>query len=202
MALNLARMHSFIDKEIRAGRPLAESMERVIRKCEKSLPHDDWAELLNIPLDDSKRLTKIARNWFRNRKLKAVINGLWFGIYNPANGRWPIADFHVCGAASFIDSRDNNSWASDITWAPDDRAYSPVLEAIYKIAYRDNGLSNNAEYPLCLAYTALAVRDLLTELNPSLFLRNSDSVGVAVGFDSGDFIILGTLTESGLQMSV
>ena len=201
MSIKLQKIHRFIELEIRSGRRLTDSLERVIAKCEKDEPHDDWGEIRKVKIEDPKIFAKRVKQWFRNKKLKAEINGLWFGIFNPANGRWPIADFHVVGCSGFEADKNDNSWASETqTWVPDDRAYSPVLESYYRIAYRDNGLGNKAEYPLCLAYTAFSIRDLLTTSKPSIFLRNSKSVGIAVGFDSGDFCLLGTLTEDGLTL--
>jgi hypothetical protein len=91
-------------------------------------------------------------------------------------------------------------WAIRPAWWPTARyARSVVLADIYRIAYRKGGLGNDAEYPLCLGYGAFAVRDLLGKVEPSLFLGESDSVGVAVGFDSGDFVLLGKLGPSGLS---
>ena len=197
----MREIHTFIEKELRSCHPVAESLECVIAECENAEPHSDWNDLRNVEIEDSKIFGKRVKSWFRNKKLKTQINGLWFGIYNPANGRWPIADFRITGCSDFAPNKNDNSWAAETrTWSPEDRAYSPVLENYYKIAYRDGGLGNNAEYPLCLAYTAFAIRDLFMTSKPSIFLRNSRSVGVAVGFDSGDFIVIGTLTEDGFTL--
>ena len=43
-----------------------------------------------------------------------------------------------------------------------------------------------------------AVREVLASVESSLILGESDSLGIAVGFDSGDFILLGKLTHDGL----
>jgi hypothetical protein len=72
------------------------------------------------------------------------------------------------------------------------------MSAIYGIAYKKGGLENDAEYPLCLAYTAFAVRDLLNVLDASVVLKAVGPVGVAVGFDSGDFLLLGRYARDGL----
>jgi hypothetical protein len=201
MPLSLRKIHSFIVNEVRSARTIQESLERVIEKCETAEPHGDWNDLRNVEIEDSKKFGKRVKNWFSNKNLKAEISGLWFGIFNPANGRWPIADFRVVGCSDFVADTNDNSWASNTrTWSPDSRAFSPVLERYFKIAYRDNGLGNKAEYPLCLAYTTLALRDVFMTSKPSVFLRNSNSVGVAVGFDGGDFIVLGTLTKNGMSL--
>jgi len=73
-----------------------------------------------------------------------------------------------------------------------------VLANIDRIAYRNGGLGNDAEYPLCLGYGAFAVRQLLGQIEPALVLGDSDKLGVAVGFDSGDFVRLGEFGPSGL----
>jgi hypothetical protein len=73
-----------------------------------------------------------------------------------------------------------------------------VLVKLYKVAYRKDGLGNDAEYPLCLAYGSLAVRDLLRDADPSVLLGSSRSLGIAVGFDSGDFVLVGKLSKDGL----
>ncbi len=91
-----------------------------------------------------------------------------------------------------------------------DCARSGVLKAIVEVAYGGKGLSfddeedllgNDAEYPLCLGYAALAVRHLATEIHPLLFLGNAARRLLFVGFDSGDYICIGAVTEGGLQFS-
>ncbi|HZL38040.1 MAG TPA: hypothetical protein VFC78_22180 [Tepidisphaeraceae bacterium] len=79
------------------------------------------------------------------------------------------------------------------------------MAAIYHIAYDSDGppgdrLKNDAEYPICLGYAALVVRELLLAVDPRLVLQGGDEVGVAVGFDSGDFVSLGKVTNQGLLL--
>ena len=82
-----------------------------------------------------------------------------------------------------------------------------MLAETYRIAYRQGALvaeqkgclGNDAEYPLVLGYGGFAVRELIGQIEPSLLLGKSDSLGVAVGLDSGDFVLLGELTKSGLE---
>jgi hypothetical protein len=133
---------------------------------------------------------------------------LWFGLFNPCpDGRTPVADVYVCGSERFEPDPNDNGWAVGPDWWPDARyADSAVLADIYRIAYRQDSrvaerksaLKNDAEYPLCLGYGAFAVRAVLEQVDSSLILGESSSIGVAVGFDSGDFVLLGSLTEQGL----
>ena len=143
------------------------------------------------------------REWiekpFRLDAPEQKLAGLWFGLFNPVYNRKPVADLYVCGSKRFDPGPDDNSWAVGPSWWPEHRyAKSAVLARIYEIAYRKDGLGNDAEYPLCLAYGGLAVRDLLRSADPIVFLGSPRSVGVAVGFDSGDFVLGGKLSKRGL----
>jgi hypothetical protein len=118
-----------------------------------------------------------------------------------------VADIYVCGSERFEPDRGDNDWAVGPDWWPETRyASSSVLASIYQIAYRQGVaaaeqrkcLGIDAEYPLCLGYGTFAVRELLLRVEPSLILGKSDSLGIAVGFDSGDFVLLGELTGNGL----
>lgn len=148
---------------------------------------------------------------FRDEPPIFPLRGLWFGLFNPCpDGRNPVTDIYVCGSERFEADPDDNSWAVGPDWWPESRyANSEVLAAIYRIAYRQDCaaaelkecLGNDAEEPLCQAYGAFAIRDVLSMIRPSLILGESESVGVAVGFDSGDFILLGQFGASGFASS-
>lgn len=199
MALNLATMHGIVVKEIASKRTMRESMDRIIAKCAKGHPHDDWEKLAALPYDDLDDLREWAEKPFREEPPKNKLAGLWFGLFNPVYSGKPVADIYVCGSTRFDVSPGDNSWAVGPDWWPESRyAHSAVLAKLYKIAYRKDGLANDAEYPLCLAYGGLAVRDLLRDADPSVFLGRSPSLGIAVGFDSGDFVLVGKLTKAGL----
>jgi hypothetical protein len=106
----------------------------------------------------------------------------------------------VCGSTRFDQSPEDNSWAIGPDWWPEARyAHSAVLAKLYKIVYCKDGLANDAEYPLCLAYGGLAVRELFRAADPTVFLGKSPSLGIAVGFDSGDFVLVGKLNKAGLD---
>jgi hypothetical protein len=199
MALNLAAMHGFVRKELLSKRSLRESMDRIIARCARGVPHEDWEKLRILPYDDLDDLREWIEKPFRYEPSSKKLAGLWFGLFNPVYEQMAVADIYVCGSTRFDANPADNSWAGGPDWWPEDRyAHSPVLARIYKIAYRKSGLGNNAEYPLCLAYGGLAVGDLLRACDPAEFLGRSPSLGIAVGFDSGDFVLVGSLSKSGL----
>ena len=209
MGLDLAQSHGWIVAELALGRPVTESMAALIDRCEAARPHPDWAGLRALPYDDLAPMLEWVRQPFCEEPPAAPLKGLWFGLFNPCrDGRTPVADIYVCGSERFDPDPHDNSWAVSPEWWPNARhANSVVLSDIYRIAYRQGArvaeqkgcLGNDAEYPLALGYGAFAVRELIGQIEPSLVLGRSDSLGVAVGFDSGDFVLLGELTASGLK---
>ena len=208
MGLDLQQMHGWIEGELARRASVAESMANLIDQCEAAHRHPDWAKLRAMPYADMSSLLEWVQRPFREEPPEVPLKGLWFGLFNPCpDGRTPVADIYICGSERFDPDPHDNSWAVGPDWWPDARyASSAVLADVYRIAYRQDApvaeqkscLGNDAEFPLCLGYGAFAVRDLLGQVKPSLVLGESDSLGIAVGFDSGDFILLGELTSDGL----
>ena len=210
MELDLGEMHAWLVQEYARKRSVGESMDALIDRCEAVRPHPDWARLRALPYSDLSALREWIEQPFRDEPSDAPLKGLWFGLFNPCpDGRTPVADVYVCGSKRFDPDPLDNSWAVGPDWWPDARyAESTVLTDLYRIAYRQGAgrkereaaIGNDAEYPLCLGYGAFAVRELLKQVEPKLILGKSKSLGIAVGFDSGDFLLLGQLDASGLKV--
>jgi hypothetical protein len=201
MVLELGKVHGWIVNELVRCRPVSDAMASFIARCEAAHPHPDWARLASLPYANLSPLVKWIQRPFREEPPARPLRGLWFGLFNPCLNGEPLADMYVSGSERFDSTPGSNAWAVHPYWWPESReAASVVLAAIYRIAYRDGGLGNYAEYPLCLGYGAFAVRELLSLVDPAPILGDSDSIGVAVGFDSGDFVLLGELRRSGLAL--
>ncbi|MFO0906965.1 MAG: hypothetical protein U0794_01145 [Isosphaeraceae bacterium] len=211
MELDIGLAYQWVVEELARERRVAEAMSALIDQCEAERPHPDWASLRALPFDDLSPLRKWLESPFLEEPSAVPLQGLWFGLFNPCpDGRTPVADIYVCGSTRFDPDPDDNHWAVGPEWWPNARyAHSAVLADLYRIAYRQGRpaaeqkgcLGNDAEYPLALGYGAFAVRELLGQVETSLLLGRSDSLGVAVGFDSGDFVLLGRLMRDGLAHS-
>jgi hypothetical protein len=199
VGLSLASAHRWIVEELARRRPVEQGMFDLIDRCEAARPHPDWATLRALPFADLAALGDWLARPFRDEPHPRPLRGLWFGLFNPCyDGGAPVADLYVCGSERFNPDPGDNGWAVRPAWWPDARyARSAVLAEIYRVAHRKGGLANEAEYPLCLGYAALAVRALLAEVEPALILGPSSALGVAVGFDSGDFVPLGEFGPTG-----
>ena len=81
MAVNLATMHGLIVREIASKRSLRESMDRIIAKCAKAHPHDDWEKVAALPYEKLENLRGWIEKPFREEPSKKKLAGLWFGLF-------------------------------------------------------------------------------------------------------------------------
>lgn len=170
-------------------------MLAVIEECSRQKPHPDWELLTGI---DFEADAPVIRHWLSSafETLETqFVHGLWFGLVNLSDGTSTTADVYVGGSPNFDEG--DIDWASEIT-SITERSYlnSTVLHDIYTIAYREGTghLGNDAEYPLALAYGAIVATQTLRG-DGMLALNLSSVKGAAAGFDSGDFLFLGSVEE-------
>jgi hypothetical protein len=197
--LDHAAVFAAIREHLHSRSSLAEKMAAVIAVCERSVPHPDWATLAELPYDRLAPMRNWLRRSFKQHPPNVRLAGLWFGLFNPRRDGATTADLRFGGSTRFT-ADGGLAWASGLEYRPPTAtARSTILESIYRIAYADKPgrLGNPAEWSLALAYAAFAVSQLLGESEPSLILRDADSMGVAVGFDSGDFLLVGRLLPGG-----
>jgi hypothetical protein len=169
---------------------IAQRMDKLIDACERQLPHPDWTQIRRIDFDaDASAL----RRWLAAAWSEGAVHerhqGLWFGIFNPIVDDEPVTDLYLASSPSYDD--DDVEWNGRIDLR-DGVSYleSAVLADLYRIAYgAKDGLGNDAEYPLALAYGAMAACSALAQhtLAPELGALR----GAAAGFDSGDALFIG-----------
>jgi hypothetical protein len=169
---------------------IAQRMDKLIDACERRLPHPDWTQIRRIDFDaDAPAL----RRWLAAAWSEGAVHerhqGLWFGIFNPIVDDEPVTDLYLASSPSYDD--DDVEWNGRIDLR-DGVSYleSAVLADLYRIAYgAKDGLGNDAEYPLALAYGAMAACSALAQhtLAPELGALR----GAAAGFDSGDALFIG-----------
>lgn len=197
---------------VRSACSVTDGFSAIVELCAEQGPPQDWARFRALELEpDVARL----KHWLVSL-LVADPPGtdarvLWFGLCNPVRDGKPTADLAVRGFAVHPDN------PGPITWEPSNsEARSEVLAQIYALAYpdaqragagdaseeedEDDESGNDAEWTLCLAYAGLVVRTLAIELAPELFLGQAAECELLFGFDSGDIIQLGTITQDGLRL--
>jgi hypothetical protein len=199
-----------IDRLVKSDRTVPQAMSEIIDECARHCPHPDWALFRRLDIDvDLEHLRGWLVDAFETPPPERI-SGLWFGLFNPIRDGEAVADMYVCGSPY---DPENQDWACAVSWKPPGAyADSSVLRDVYRIdwdegTFREEGRQKGgenvcaAEFPLCLGYGALAVRWLLSEIDPRIVLGDAHQRAIFVGFDSGDHICIGALTDDGLELS-
>jgi hypothetical protein len=188
-----------LQRAVRSDRPIDRAMGRMIGYCARVMPDPRWKPYRELAIDeDVVRLREWLRAAFADAPPPEAITGLWFGIVTVDHGDGPTLDLHVSGGhpddAEPVDRVIGGSWQPTEPYAR-----SGVLSEIGRLSRpQDGGAPEDAEYRLALTYGGLAVRWLATNLSPRLLLGAAAQRVLAVGFEDGDSIGVGTLRPGGL----
>lgn len=192
--MDYAACFDAIVERVKGDVPTDQAMHEVIDLCARERPHTDWDRLRAI---DYGAEAKTVASWFSalvsRLPPQASATGFWFGLYNPIRSGVTTSDIYVLGGTH---DAANIDWASQRVWPlGHSDAESRALAEIYRIAYcgEESHLGNDAEYPLCLAFAALSVRDLMTQAAKNPMLEPSLDRYFYAGFDSGDAVCVGAI---------
>ena len=200
MQIDTDHVFARIESLVHERRTISAKMNEVIDACEVAFPHHGWRDLRQLPYDAaSDQLQTWIRKILRDEPPPFNIRGVWIGISTYLVNDRETADMHFIGSATYDAGDTDQNWAVYAGYRPaGSEAGSAILDAIYNIAYRVHpALDNDAEWSLCLAYAAFAVAHTLHSETPAFFDGNDD-IGVVVGFDEGDSVTIGRLTNQGL----
>lgn len=117
-----------------------------------------------------------ARRWWQGLAASAPghLAGLWFGIFTGVRNGQAQRTLYVAGTATFDASDETAEWAAgEYVWQPDGRDI--VLPGLASLP--------DQPYEVPLAHAV----DVLRQVEP---WRDWPAVGVAVGYDDGDFEVL------------
>ncbi len=191
MGFNFAKAYEFVERTVESGSGVVDGMADLIGYCEKKKRNAVWKEIRQLNFnDDVGRLREWLVKVLSAEPPANEIKAFWFGLFNPVldDGRVSCC-LYVSGSTRF-DELDWACWADD-SYVPDGRyADSKVLDEIYSLT-NEKGVRDIAEYVLCLGYACLAVKYLCETVPLNLLLGSKDRRAVAVGFDSGDEILIG-----------
>jgi hypothetical protein len=197
MTSDIPEWHSEVSKVVISDLPVSDGMSFLLSYCSKQCRWKGWNEIRELDFDsDVKHLEKWLADVLTKEPPSGAVNAFWFGILNPVYDGEASCDMYVCGANVFDPEDGSFEWACEPTYFPDDRyARSTVLHDIYRIVQSARSPAcEMGEYLLCLAYAALAMRALTSNVKKQLWLGKAQQRGLAVGFDTGDGVLLDTLT--------
>jgi hypothetical protein len=195
MSYDYPRLFAKIVATVSDDSLISQRMQDLISECEAQRPHPDWSRVRKIDFEaDEEKIESWFSRSFSGAMFSAPPSGLWVGLVNLSDKRGHTVAEAYAGASPTFQSLSND-WARSIESVTDKNYLgSNVLREIYQVAYEaEDGLENDAEHPLVLAYGAMATRMALA--SSMLPTELSAMQGVAVGFDSGDYLHLGEFTD-------
>jgi hypothetical protein len=183
---NLIDAFDYIEELTKSSPTVSVGMSQLLDYCELKTPNHLWSVVRGL---DFERDTKKLRVWLEHVLLSEPpsddIKGFWFGLFNPVKDGEVSCALYISGSITYSDEPGWAVW-NDTSYLPKDKyADSIVLHEIYRILEKNN-MFGDEEYVLCLGYACLAINAIYE----SAGLKRLDRP-VAVGFDSGDYIILG-----------
>ncbi len=190
MAYDYPRLVRKIVDVVSIDSSVTDRMNALISECEAQRPHPHWNQMRQVDFDaDNVRISNWLSSAFEAANDHPPACGLWFGLVNVELAGTESAEAYVAASSAF--EATSIDWAAHVERVGEDNYLgSSVLRAIYAQAYGSaDGLRNDAEYPLVLAFGAIAARSALMEAYLPSTLKSVR--GAAVGFDSGDFLYLG-----------
>jgi hypothetical protein len=158
---------------------------QLLNYCETKWPHDVWRTMRGLEVQrDADSLRSQIEQILSVEPPSRAIKAFWFGLFNPIlpNGVGSCG-IYISGSVTFDPEDETGDWAcqTNDSYLPRPNKYldSTVLHEIYALIQL-TGASPDGEYVLCLGYAALALKEITRDW----------VLPVAVGFDSGDFILL------------
>jgi hypothetical protein len=194
--LDYAAGYETITDALATNATTASGMRRLVEFCNKQFSSPAWEQISGLDYDsDRTHLERWLRNLLTNEPPPSAIVAYWFGIFNPVYAGKTVSDVYLAGSERFDST--GSEWAVSPAYFPTGRySRSRVHASIYRIVKRlPDEVFALGEYVLCLGYTALIVRELTQVLPRRLLLGLRTNRNVVVGFDSGDFIRIGELTQ-------
>jgi hypothetical protein len=191
-----------IEKLVASGADASTCMRKLIAYASRRQRHSHWNRVRSLAFaDDVKNLCVWLAKVLTESPPPPSIKGLWFGLFEPIqpNGR-ATCGFSVAGSKRFDPHDLSGEWAAGpCDYFPEGRyASSAVLKALYELGHRRGGLGQLADYLGCFGYAAFAVAELCRTIEPRTLIGKAKRRGVAVGFDSGDFILICEVSGRGL----
>ena len=189
---------------------------RLIQACAAASPHRGWAALR--ALDYAAELPRL-RTWFDEALVTAApgfpVRGLYFELCHPVldarrsreSPRLAQAttDLSLTLYADYDRTDPRGAWLASDASAPAGYAGSQVLRSLHDIAFGspategedDEHPGDGAEWPVGLAYGALAARAVVESREHVAHPLGPAPVGVAMAWSGGDVQFLGELTSAG-----
>lgn len=152
-------------------RPAREVIKSVIDVCEPGAPHAAWRALRVLAWDEGvTRVEEWLADVLRRDPPPQGVRGLWFGLNNPVDGSGrERSDLYLAGTQEHDPDDENLQWVFSGVYYPESQPAPDCLAEMYRIAYGpDDGLGNDAEWPLALVFGCVAAARALDAVSRRL----------------------------------
>jgi len=201
MVFDIVKTFATVEEVVLSSSNAREGLSRLIHYCQQVAPENEWSQLLALDIESD--ITHL-QNWLQDVLLSEPppqnITGFWFGLIEAVLDNGDQTEIlYIAGSDEFVPDDDSADWACDPVYFPENRyVRSSVIDDIYQLLHAQDGeIVSLGEYLFFLGYAGLLLRQILPKIDTSLLLGSEATRGVAVGFDDGDFIIVGELTSTG-----
>lgn len=176
-----------------------DGMSLLIDYCAEHEPWQGWDVLRKLEFEsDQLNLKRWLEDLLTQEPPPDDVNAFWFGLFNPVIKGKSTCGLYAAGTKTFDREDEDFEWACDPAWLPDGRyAKSQILNDIYQRVNKAKDSVSSYQYVLCLGYAGLVLNQLATTLPLSTWLGKESSRALAIGFDSGAGILLGSFTKQG-----
>ena len=199
---DITKSHDEVVAVLASDISLAEGMARLIDFCADQESWRGWLALRQLDFAaDERRLKRWLVGVLTKEPPQKSVKAYWFGIFNPIVEDKATCGMYLAGSKIFDAADETFDWACGPDYFPNGRyAESQVLDEIYRKVDKAKGsVSEYGEYVLCLGFGGLIIKTLANTIDVETWLGNLNSRAVAIGFDSGVGILMGSITKNGWQ---
>ncbi|HUG12374.1 MAG TPA: hypothetical protein VMM36_15260 [Opitutaceae bacterium] len=199
------RFFAELNRILRTRVTFRAGLSEILSWCAQSMPHTDWEKVSAIDVsDDERRAKQWLPDLLKKEPCPFPIRGVYFSLVELSNSRGEeIAEL----SAAFVGQYDPND--TEMLWAIGDLRHDPkrgsfkgrALKAAGLIFNRASGrgLQNDGYFPFAFSLSALLARSLMTPEIHDVLGSPRGPVGVLVGWEAGDHLLLGELKRVGFK---
>jgi hypothetical protein len=194
MSFDFLQAAALTKAALKSDASVTDGMGQLLDFCAVSAPNPAWDIIRKLDFEyDLGKLRAWLAGVLSQEPPAPAINAYWFGLFNPIfSNKQPTCGLYISGSSRFTPEDEANQWAcmAKGSYLPKNRyAQSDILTKIYEVV-NANGVGDIGEYVLCLGYACIAIKLVCAAVSPKLLYGQHESRAIAVGFDSGDFIVI------------
>jgi hypothetical protein len=200
---DIVQAHDTVAAVLSSKVDVDDGMSLLIDYCAEQEPWRGWNVLRKLEFDsDQLNLKRWLDELLTQEPPPDYVKAFWFGLFNLVIHGKSTCGLYAAGTKTFDRKDEDFEWACNPVWFPDGRyAKSRILDAIYQRVNKAKDAVSSYQYVLCLGYAGLVLNQLATTLPLSKWLGEKSSRALAIGFDAGTGILLGSFTKQGWRPS-